>query len=803
MHKAHLNHSLGTLVSYTSDKHSVTLETKNETAVITIYTEGIIRVRVYKKGEEATDFSYAVTANPQVVKFEIKEGPDTIHISTADVTLSVQKDPMRFSFLDHTGNILNEDDGAFGTSWIGNEVTTYKRLQKGERFIGLGEKTGNLDRRGSAYTNWNTDKFAYSPDQDPLYMSIPFYIGLHNGLQYGIFFDNTYKSKFNFGASNDRFSFFAAEGGEMNYYFIYGKTVAEVISHYTHLTGRMEMPPLWSLGTQQCRYSYYPDREVLNTARTFREKNIPADMIYLDIHYMDDYKVFTFHPERFPKPEEMVAELYDMGFHTAVIMDPGIKVEKGYEPYDDGVKNQYFVKYPDGENYAGEVWPGWSHFPDYTRPEVRKWWGEWVNYYTEKGIDALWNDMNEPAAWGQSLPDLIEFGYEGEGATHKRARNVYGMQMARSTYEGARKHLKGNRPFILNRAGYSGIQRYSATWTGDNVADSEHMICGVRLVNSLGLSGVSFAGFDVGGFAGDPSPELFVKWTVLGAFSPMFRFHSMINSKDAEPWSFGEEAEEISRNYISLRYRLMPYIYSAFYESSQTGMPVSRSLAINYAADDKIYENRYQSQYLFGAALMVPPVAAGLEFIKVYLPVHDTWYDLHTGAQIGGGEHIAEVRKERYPVFVKGSSVIPMQSLVQNLSEEPGTTLEIHVYHGSEKSTFTLYEDDGVSYEYQDGNYFSRRIEFDPKKKQLHFAAAQGSYATHFSTIRLYFHGFSLSGPVAVNSKAARLQSEDYRFVPPVSSFDPFYKVDVKDMVNHNVPFIEFVNTNNEITVTY
>ena len=801
MHKGHLNHSLGSMVSHSVDQHTVTLETISEKVIITVYSDDIFRVRIFKKGEGSIDFSYAVIAEPKAVEFDVKEGQDTIHISTKSVTLSIQKDPLRFSFLDHLGNVLNEDDGSFGTSWIGNEVTTYKRLQKGERFVGLGEKTGNLDRRGSAYTNWNTDKFAYSPDQDPLYMTIPFYIGIHSGLQYGIFFDNTHKSKFNFGASNDRFSFFAAEDGEMNYYFIYGKNVAEIISNYTHLTGRIEMPPLWSLGTQQCRYSYYPDKEVVNTARTYREKNIPADMIYLDIHYMDAYKVFTFHPERFPDPKGMVDELYDMGFHTAVILDPGIKVEKDYAPYDEAIKHDHFVKYPDGENYAGEVWPGWSHFPDYTKSVVRQWWGEWVKFYTEKGIDALWNDMNEPAAWGQSLPDLIEFHYEGEKATHKRARNVYGMQMARGTYDGARKHLKGNRPFILNRAGYSGVQRYTATWTGDNVADSEHMICGVRLVNSLGLSGVAFAGFDVGGFAGDPSPDLFVKWTVLGAFSPLFRFHSMINSKDAEPWAFGEEAEEISRNYISLRYRLMPYIYSIFFESSQTGMPISRSLVVDHAHDEKIYQSKYQNQYLFGHAFMIPPIAAGAEFIKVYVPEHHLWYDLHTGLRVSGGEHIAEVRKERYPIFVKGSSIIPMQSLVQNLSEDPSTRLEIHLYNGSEKNSFELYEDDGVSYENEQENYFKREITFDPKKKQLTFSAADGKYSTHFTSVRLYLHGFDELKSVTIDKKVQDLHTESYQFIQPVSSFDPFYTVAVIDMMNHDVPFIEFINTNNEITI--
>ena len=343
------------------------------------------------------------------------------------------------------------------------------------------------------------------------------------------------------------------------------------------------------------------------------------------------------------------------------------------------------------------------------------------------------------------------------------------------------------------------------------MADSEHMICGVRLVNSLGLSGVAFAGFDVGGFAGESSPDLFVKWAVLGAFSPLFRFHSMINSKDAEPWAFGEEAEEISRNYISLRYRLMPYIYSAFYESSKTGMPISRSLVIDHANDDKIYESRYQNQYLFGAALMIPPIAAGLEFIKVYLPAsqatkgssstENIWYDLHTGLKVNGGEHIAEVRKERYPIFVKGSSIIPMQSLVQNLAEEPATTLEIHIYNGVEKNSFELYEDDGVSYDYERHSYFKRTIEFDPKKKLINFSAAQGKYISHFTIIKLFLHGFAAMKTVTLNAKTKDVFTENYQFIPPVSSFDPFYKVEVTDMMNHDVSFFEFVNTNHEITI--
>ena len=262
-----LNKSLGACTHLQISAQGVVLETANDIAEVTVYTAGIVRIRIQAKKSFKEDPSYAVIAKPDKVKFEVKDDSKKITLGTSALKLVITKNPVRFSFYNSKGELLNADDKAFGTSRIGTEITTYKTLQPGERFIGLGEKTGNLDRRGSAYTNWNTDKFGYAVDADPLYMSIPFYIGVHGNLSYGIFFDNTFKTRFNFGASSSRFASFSAEDGEMNYYFISGKNVAEIIQHYTKLTGRMELPPLWSLGLQQCRYSYYPDSEVLKYSR--------------------------------------------------------------------------------------------------------------------------------------------------------------------------------------------------------------------------------------------------------------------------------------------------------------------------------------------------------------------------------------------------------------------------------------------------------------------------------------------------------------------------------------------------------
>jgi alpha-glucosidase len=797
-----LSKSLGACTGYKATADRIILATAEGKVEVIVYTPEIIRVRICPKGIAVNEHSYAVINQQQKVKFSVKETAANIKLQTSAVKLVIDKAAVRFSFYTLDGKLINADDKSFGSSVIGTEVTTYKALQADERFIGLGEKTGNLDRKGTAHTNWNTDKFGYAVDADPIYMSIPFYMGLHNQLCYGIFFDNTFKTKFNFGASNNRFASFSAEGGDMNYYFIYGKHVSGIIENYTWLTGRMEMPPLWSLGLQQCRYSYYPDTEVLNVARTFREKKIPADVIYLDIHYMDSYKVFTFHPERFADPLKMTNELRAQGFKTIVILDPGIKVEKGYKVYDEGVAKDYFVKYPNGENYSGEVWPGWSHFPDFTNPEVRNWWAEKIKFYKDNGIDGYWNDMNEPAAWGQSPPDLIEFDYDGHKTSHKQAHNVYGMQMARSTHMGAKQTQKDLRPFTLNRAGYSGIQRYTASWTGDNIASDEHMLCGVRLVNSLGLSGVAFAGYDVGGFAGEAAPGLFAKWIVLGAFSPLFRCHSMINSKDAEPWAFGEETEEISRNYIGLRYRLLPYIYSTFFESTQNGMPVARSLAIQHAFDEKVYEPRYQNQYYFGQAFLVPPVESCKEFAKIYLP-ESNWYDLHSGKSFTSGEHIIEMRAERFPLFVKGSSIIPMQSLVQSTVEQPDEVLELHIYKGEEPNAFVYYEDDGTSNEHEKGVYFKRTISYHPEQKTLTLSKKEGGAGSKFKTIKLYLHSFSKSLKLKVNNAPVKAFSGDYQFIAPVSSFDPFYTASSEDMIEKNVAFTTIENAHHEIKITW
>jgi len=717
---------------------ALVIKTTIAQALVTVYSDTIIRVCITRNGKQP-DESLAVIEKPQDT-FTYQQLDDTIEVTTTALKLVINKNPLRFSFFTADGKPLSSDDKRFGTTLDGNKVMNYRQLNNDEKFLGLGEKTGNLNRRGMNYVNWNTDAAEHTIKDDPLYKTIPFYMGLHSGVCYGLFFDNHHKSYFDFGSStDDQFTWFGADGGDMNYYFFGAQNIAEIIKDYTWLTGRMEMPPLWSLGYQQCRWSYMSADEVLGIARKFRERSIPADTIYCDIDYMDAFKIFTWNKETFPDPKGMIEQLKAINFKLVTIVDPGIKIEEGYKEYEEGVAKGYFATYPNGELYAGSVWAGRSHFPDFFNEEVREWWGKAFTALTNAGVEGFWNDMNEPAAWGQNIPPIVKFGerYMPE------VRNAYGMQMARATQAGTRNILKNKRPFVLTRAAYAGTQRYSAIWTGDNSASDEHMLYGQRLVNSLGLGGFSLIGVDIGGFMGNPTPELMVRWNSLGVYTPMFRSHAAQGMCMREPWEWGEDNENIIRKDIEQRYKLLPYIYSGFYQSTQNGMPLSRTLAIDYTWDENVYDERFQNQTLFGDAILVAPVISTEFTADVYLPKGE-WYRFSTDEYFEGGQTVnVSAPLNNLPVFVKGGAIIPMQSLVQSTSDECDGVLYIHAWNGVTESEFTYYEDDGISYNYETGEYYKRIFRFDPHHKVVTISEVEGNFQSRYKWLKLILHGFN------------------------------------------------------------
>jgi alpha-glucosidase len=704
---------IGDIKSFKQFDDRIEFKLENSIFNIYIYDNNIIRLRYTNKEKFSEAPSYAVITKPSNVSFNFKDENVYYEISTNEIIVRISKSPCRVSFYDKQMNLINEDDKTFGIDYDFDEVKCYKKLFKDEKFYGLGEKTGPLNRTGNDYVMWNSDKPRYTNDTDPIYQSIPFFIGVRDAFAgsqsksaYGIFFDNSYKSSFNMGASNDRFYSFGAEKGELDYYFIYGPEIKKVISSYTKLTGRMELPPEWALGYQQSKWSYYPESTVRTIANTFRNKEIPCDVIYLDIHYMNGYRVFTWNKDRFPHPEKMLKDLKDEGFKIITIVDPGVKADTtDYPPAKEGLEKNLFAKYPDGIPYKGEVWPSWAYFPDFTKTETRDWWGEKNAGLIKQGVSGIWNDMNEPAAWGQAIPDIVQFDDQGYGASMKKIHNVFGLEMARATFSGIKKEFPGKRPFILTRAGFSGIQRYAAVWTGDNIGIEEHLKLACVMPQGMGISGIVFCGSDVGGFFGSPTPNLYTRWMQLGGFTPFFRGHSIIDQRDKEPWAFGDQVEGWVKNIITLRYKLLPFLYNEFYNASQTGVPIMRPMFLEFQNDDECYSNDAQYQFMIGNNLLVAPVVSENEdFKKLYLP-EGKWLDWWNSKIYDGKQWIiVQAPMDEIPLFIKEGGIIPIQEKQNFVGEKNISKIEFKIFL-SNNSDYNLYQDDGITTNYKNGEF--------------------------------------------------------------------------------------------------
>ncbi|NOX37018.1 MAG: DUF4968 domain-containing protein [Calditrichaeota bacterium] len=707
---------LGDVESYQLHPNGVRLECQQGIQLdIRFLLPNLVRFTLLLPGQSLDDRLTTPLYRKQwpAVALEVEEGKDRLVLLSSEVDVSIQFSPCRITILNKEGEVILEDDPGMGWGWEGNEIRSWKTIREDDRFFGLGEKTGDVNKRGREWVMWTSDIPGYDNNTDPLYQAIPFFIGLRHKKAYGVYVNNSYRTVFNMSAGNLRYFSFSVDGGIMDYFFIYGPQFSKVVQTYTEITGRTPMPPKWALGYQQCRWSYFPDREVLRVARTFRERNIPADVIYLDIHYMDDYKVFTWHPTRFPDPAGLMQQLEQMGFKTVVIVDPGVKADPNYAVAREGLENGYFLEYPDGQVYVGEVWPGPSYFPDFSYAEARGWWGRWLNRLFQVGVKGIWNDMNEPAVWGKAFPLEVLFQDEGRWKNQKKMHNLYGYLMAQATFDAFRRFRPRERPFILTRAGFAGIQRYAAVWTGDNVASFEHLALGIRMMLGMGLSGLTFIGTDVGGFIGTPSGELFARWMQIGAVSPLFRGHTHYGSVRQEPWIFGEEIERISRKFVRWRYRLFPYLYTLFWEASESGVPILRPLFWEFQEDEQAYNPAYQHQFLVGSHLMIAPVLKeGQRILKVYLP-DGKWLELNSlNVYEGPGTIFIEAPLDQLPTFLREGGMLPYYPVRPYIVDQTPDSLQLSIYPAGRFGRFVLYEDDGSFRAGEDGNYRLTAFEF-------------------------------------------------------------------------------------------
>ncbi len=675
---------------------------------------------------------------------------------------------------DWAGKDENEASG-----WTGLK----HEVEKDSLVFGLGEKTKYLEKSGATFEMWNRDANGfYTHNEDPLYASIPFYIvvGPEPEDFIGVYLHNTERSKFSVKSRAGRENIgLAVAAPKATIYLVTGDNLKEVIGSYTELTGKPYFPPKWAIGYHHSNYGRPGDQEeAIDLAREFREKDIPCDALYFDIQHMDGRKDFTWDEEKFPEPEAMLEALKEMNYRTVAIVDPGIKEEEGYPVFDSGRENDVFVRDRDGEDFSGSVWPGFCRFPDFLREDVRSWWAGQNEKLLREGIDGIWNDMNEPAIFfgkrqlkdlateieekvtdgkhldyqfkhrlmtvGEDNSDsLLHRNDEGREVSHEKVHNTYALYEAMATTKAFENVESEERPFILTRAGFPGIQKYAAKWTGDNSSTWEHMKLSVYMTLNLGMSGLPFVGPDIGGFDGDVEAELLTRWIQLGAVTPFCRNHSGLDTIPQEPWSFGEEYEAINRRFIELRYQLLPFLYTEFFRTSRTGLPILRPLFLEFPGDEETYS--VSDQFMVGESLLVAPIfERNAERRLLYLPREETgrtisWLDWWSGERLSSGYHVVDAPLDVMPLFLREGTGVPFTEPVLHTEESPNT-LKLRVNTGESGDTSVevpVYHDDGRTRDFERGNYFYGKFRFAGDEAGLELETENDGYPVFWENVEI------------------------------------------------------------------
>ncbi len=738
---------------------TLVVDSHGQRLTIDALTDEVLRVRIAPIDAPAEDASWAVAADIRATHAPARvEGRS---LSAGAVTATVDPETLGITLTDRAGAVILR---SAVTPFVreGTGFTLRQHLDQGEHIFGFGDKTGLLDRRGQSFVNWNTDAWGFQSSSDPIYKSIPFFISSGGaGGAYGVFLDNSWRSWFDFGHRDADVAAFGASAGPVDYYLIAGPAIPDVVRRYAALTGRAPLPPRWVLGYQQSRWSYATEAEVRALATRLRAERIPTDVIWLDIDYQDRNRPFTIDRRAFPHFEQMVGDLRTEGIATVAIVDLHIAhaPNEGYAAYDSGVAGDHFLTNSDGTPYIAPVWPGPSVFPDFTQAETRRWWGGMFAPMTAMGIAGIWNDMNEPAIFEtptKTMPldvrhRIATDDFAPRVATHAEIHNVYGMENTRATYDGLRTLRPDERAFVMTRASFAGGQRYAATWTGDNSSTWDHLRLAVAQQLSLGLSGFTWSGADVGGFAGGASPELMTRWFQYAAFAPIFRDHAAKDAPRAEPWVDGPEHLAIRRRFVEERYRLMPYFYAAAEAGARTGDPLMRPVFYDYPqmvatpCDAAMTFTLAGRLLIAGAAKPESPTP-----YDVCLPAGG-WYDYWTGAPVSGASS-ADGRYDKIsltptmatlPVFVRAGTILPRQPLVQSTQQRPDGPLELHIYPGADCSG-TLYDDDGHSMGFARGAFArqSVRCTMDGDTlRSIDFAPREGSFTPWWRTVAITIHG--------------------------------------------------------------
>lgn len=737
--------SLGSVEEVVGRDSAVEVRCQRGSLWVSLCTPEMVRVRARpgRSSQPWDETSIAIEKRPPSAPLRFLPTSQGWQLQGGRFRLQLQRQDARLRIQDSQGRLLLEDRLPITFERQGFRVVHASSLD--DHYFGLGDKPGALDRRNQSCTLWNSDAYMWQESTDPLYKSMPFYLGFRQGRCWGLYLDNTHRSQFEFQKQfRDAYSF-ACEGGQLDYYVMAGPSSKDVLRQYTALLGRMPLPPLWSLGYQQSRGSYIPESAVRQVAQKLRERAIPCDVLYLDGDYKDGARPFTVDRKLFPNFEKLIGELQALHLKTVISLDPYLAKHPGDAAYDQALARGYLATRPNGQVYYGKVWPGLVAWADFANPEVRAWWGGLHRPFVLAGVRGIWDDMNEPAAFyraDKTVPLDVRHQLAGRRTDQREIHNVFGMLNSRATFEGLQKLRPELRPFVLARSGFSGSWRYAATWTGDNSASWNHLRLSVPQLLNLGVSGFSLAGADIGGYSGNPSPALLTRWMQLGALNPLFRNHSDGTTREREPWVDGPEHEAARKQAIELRYRLLPYFYAAMEECSRNGVPLMRPMFLEFPQEPRLVT--LADQYMLGSQLLVAPVLqedpAGY---NVQLPKGD-WYDLLSGQKQVGPTLKLKPELAEIPIFARAGSILPVQPLVQSCEQAPEGPLELWLHAGA-SGDCQLYFDDGETTRYQKGDFWRCpvRMECSPSTLKLLLQTPRGRFRPWFQSIRLRVRGFT------------------------------------------------------------
>ena len=666
-----------------------------------------------------------------------------ILLTTKKLDIKVYKDPFAIEILDKDGNILHSDlkERACLQDDLGR-LYHYSCMDDGDNFYGFGEKAGYLNKKNRRMRMHNVDTIGYDSElTDPLYKHIPFYIKLNSrdNIASGLFYHNSYDSVFDMGCERsgyyNKFSYFCADGGELDIFFIYGPKIKDVIKHYTDLTGKTVFPTKYSLGYMGSTMYYTEldndaDEAILQFLDKCKEEEIPCDGFFLSSGYTtgQDGKryVFNWNYDRFKNPKEFVKKMKEKGADLAPNVKPGmLTTHPLYSEFDAAeayIKDEY-----DEKSQTDRYWGGQASFVDFTNPKGRELWKKHLKEeIVSLGVTSIWNDNNEYEINNSASVCYYEGLKQGVNALRPIMPNLMALMAQKTVLE----VYPNSRPYVVSRAGFAGIQRYAQTWAGDNNTSWKSLKFNVPVILGMGLSGVANQGCDIGGFFGPaPDPELFVRWIQNGIFQPRFSIHSCnTDNTVTEPWMFLSYTKYV-REAIQLRYRLVPYLYSLLAEAATEGSPIMRPLVYEFQEDHNVLEESFD--FMIGSSLLVANVLEeGVKTKKVYLPAGATWFNWHTKERYEGGQTIEiEVSLDSIPMFIRSGAIIPMSEKLMNIHTDVVETLHL-LLEPSQKSEFILYDDDGITNDYKNGEYLKTAIKIKKNKGTEITFTHEGSYLT-------------------------------------------------------------------------